>query len=676
MLSFYGARKVRGGDTMSGKYVVSIMAVIVGCFWWYSVGATVVEDCNFCTDEALNSCAEETGEACGQCVASEFDACLDWCCSSGCESNCLDEYCGPLWEECEIQCDDDNATCQASCGGEQSCLDGCEATNASCHAACQADMNTCYNDCYDPCVDDCLAVVTPPDPDCDGDGVADGGDNCPYTANTGQEDGDGDGVGDVCDNCVADSNPDQSNGDGDCFGDVCDKCPALYSNDPVNPDTDGDGLGDGCDPDIDGDTVANVLDNCPFLVNAGQEDTDGDGFGDVCDTDLALPQVTIKDITANYEPFSQQVELIYPYPDGENSITMQPVDALIFSPFDIDNSGGVERIVGYAQEGCQVSRCGAYLGQDSPNAADPGEDDPLRFRILFAGLPTSNTFIMGIDDANHFVGRYWDGDLSDYGFWAERTYSPEQGLYYYSYHQLAYPEASSTSAWDLTSVAGQINIVGRHWDSLGGRGYRYNAATDVYTPIQVPKDATFGADITYPNGINADGKVVGYYQVGTSWPWFYHGFICDGDGTGIVPIDVPGANNTFAYRINDSGIVLGYYDGALGGSYGFIYDTLTGQFKTFQVPGAQATYAFGFNNNGRIVGYYRDETGVHAFVGGPLFSAGDVNGSGTVDLADSITALKVVAGDPPGAVERTAKLPESATIGMPEAIHVLESLAQ
>ena len=39
-------------------------------------------------------------------------------------------------------------------------------------------------------------------PDDDNDGIPDGNDNCPSTANADQADGDRDGLGDACDNCA------------------------------------------------------------------------------------------------------------------------------------------------------------------------------------------------------------------------------------------------------------------------------------------------------------------------------------------------------------------------------------------------------------------------------------------------------------------------------------------
>jgi hypothetical protein len=88
------------------------------------------------------------------------------------------------------------------------------------------------------------------------------------------------------------SGPDASDPDGD--GVIAgDNCPAVFN--PVRPidlagqpDDDGDGAGDACDPtplaiDIDGDTVENPVDNCPFVANPAQDDGDTDGKGDACD---------------------------------------------------------------------------------------------------------------------------------------------------------------------------------------------------------------------------------------------------------------------------------------------------------------------------------------------------------------------------------------------------------
>jgi len=142
------------------------------------------------------------------------------------------------------------------------------------------------------------------DDDDDNDGVPDATDNCPTVKNVSQADADLDGKGDACD-CDADNDGFPNNAALDMLGQKCpdpgasrDNCP-LVAN-PLQEDTNRNGVGDACDCDIDGDTVPNNNpgcptvdrpDNCRFVPNLDQADLDLDGTGDACDCDIDNDQV-------------------------------------------------------------------------------------------------------------------------------------------------------------------------------------------------------------------------------------------------------------------------------------------------------------------------------------------------------------------------------------------------
>ena len=226
--------------------------------------------------------------------------------------------------------------------------------------------------------------------DTDGDGIPDALDNCPFVANADQKDTDGDGIGDACDNCARIANPDQKDTNGNGIGDVCDpdldgdgvpdkkdvsgngsrfvsippsqggdNCPGIPNTTQkvtcaalsagcakLSKNASGELIGDACNPDIDGDGIANNLDDCPYyadpaqqgpgalpagtvckidtdgdgiddsydncptIANPDQKDTNGNGIGDVCDPDMDGDGVADKKLA----------------PDGKSFVTLSPAE--------------------------------------------------------------------------------------------------------------------------------------------------------------------------------------------------------------------------------------------------------------------------------------------------------------------------------------------------------------
>ena len=110
--------------------------------------------------------------------------------------------------------------------------------------------------------------------------------------------------------------------------------------------------------------------------------------------------------------------------------------------------------------------------------------------------------------------------------------------------------------------------------------------------------------------MNSHGQVVGIYRDAAD-PSIQHGFLREPDGS-IVTIDVPGQTFVYAFRINDSGQIAGYY-------FEFLDDapflTITsylrdpgGELTFLEVPDAVCcTVTRGLDNSGRLAGWAHKE---------------------------------------------------------------------
>ncbi len=317
-------------------------------------------------------------------------------------------------------------------GGE-----GWSSTNNECSLSSETDAN------------EALLCATPVVKDSDSDGIVDVDDNCPSIANPEQWDKDGDAIGNDCDLDIdgdgvsnddelavgtkpwdSSSFPGQTladDRDQDGLANDSDNCPEHANQGQW--DKDNDGLGNECDPDIDGDGVsnedeiaagtmpwnnesfpgqslvddrdqdglANEADNCPDIANQGQWDKDKDGKGNECDSDLDGDGVSNTDeLLAGTKVWDSKS---FPRPataedrdgDGINNEQDNCADIANGGQWDKDNDGlGNE---------CDPDIDGDGFSNDAEIAADTLPWDNLSFPEVKTDIDSDNDGLLDSVDA-------------------------------------------------------------------------------------------------------------------------------------------------------------------------------------------------------------------------------------------------------------------------------------
>lgn len=235
-------------------------------------------------------------------------------------------------------------------------------------------------------------------------------------------------------------------------------------------------------------------------------------------------------------------------------------------------------------------------------------EDSIAQSYSFTSLD-GNYVSMSINNMNQIAGAYY-GVSGQQGFIYDGTV----------YTLFSVPNAQRTFAYGInnngTVVGTYINNNMRHGFIYDGSSYRF---LDYANAIE-----------TQAYGINDHGKVVGYYYSGSLGG---HGFVYDMATDVYTPVNVPGASRTFARGINNYNVIAGtYYDSM--GEHGFIFDGTT--YKTIDFPGVPTSIVNDINDFDKIVGFY-DHALLYGFYAAPDVPVAKAVGAQTVHAGSVVT---------------------------------------
>jgi probable HAF family extracellular repeat protein len=219
--------------------------------------------------------------------------------------------------------------------------------------------------------------------------------------------------------------------------------------------------------------------------------------------------------------------------------------------------------------------------------------------IIYPGAVTTEAH--GINAFGQIVGTWTDASGNNHGFlynagtFTSFDYPGSSETFFYGINNagdiVGYHDASmgfllkggaytliNGSVWDVNNF--DFAVIGTGFVDSSGGTHAINVPGSVYTISQ---------------GINDAFQITGAWGDGSRT----HGFIFNGNG--YTTVDVPGQADTWGNGINTAGEVVGYYYDTFSVQHGFLFDGVA--FTQFDYPGStNNTYAFRINDFGQIVG--------------------------------------------------------------------------
>jgi hypothetical protein len=219
--------------------------------------------------------------------------------------------------------------------------------------------------------------------------------------------------------------------------------------------------------------------------------------------------------------------------------------------------------------------------------------------VNYPGAPL--TTLLGINDAGDVVGRFATGG-AEHGFVLSRG----------EYRVVDFPGAAQTQCHGINT---QGDIVGRYLDVInpgnGGGGGRLHEhgflySNGAFTSVDYPD-----ADTTDAWKISDSGIIIGdWSRNGALHSGSVRGYVLSGDQ--FASVDVPGALLAAAREANARGQMVGIWVDKKFRDHGFV--RVAGSYGLFDFPGSSFTDGNAINDQGVVVGSYLDASGAeHGF---------------------------------------------------------------